>query len=299
MQTATLPSGAPTDAHSEAKILFALRAHWPEYLIEATALGIFMVSACMFAALLEHPISPIHQAIESADIRRAVAGAAMGLTAIGIFCSPWGQRSGAHMNPAVTLSFLTLGKIRLWDAIFYVLAQFAGGILGVGLSSALIGDPIRHSAVNYVVTVPGSGGEMAAFLAEVLISGIMMIAVLTASNSKRFHWVTPFLAGSLVTAFITFEGPWSGMSMNPARTLGSAVWAGEWAGIWIYFTAPPLGMLLAAQAYRICRGLHRVYCAKILHGPGESCIFRCNYRQLKATGRSGIFGAEIGRAKGF
>ena len=58
-------------------------------------------------------------------------GAIMGLTAIGLIYSPWGQQSGAHLNPAVTLTFWRLGKVATWDALFYVLAQFAGGALGV------------------------------------------------------------------------------------------------------------------------------------------------------------------------
>jgi aquaporin Z len=65
-----------------------------------------MVSACVFVVLLEHPSSPVYQSFESAAmLRRALIGLAMGLAAIGIIYSPWGQRSGAHMNPAVTLTF--------------------------------------------------------------------------------------------------------------------------------------------------------------------------------------------------
>src|SRR5689334_13677164 len=94
----------------------ALTSHWPEYLMEAAGLGIFMISACVFGVLLEHPMSPIQKSLEDPLIRRLVAGIAMGLTAIGIVYSPWGQRSGAHLNPSFTLSFLALGKIAPWDA---------------------------------------------------------------------------------------------------------------------------------------------------------------------------------------
>ena len=64
--------------------------HWPEYLMEAAALGTFMISACVFGVLLGHPASAVHQAIESDVLRRIITGIAMGLTAIAIFCSPWG-----------------------------------------------------------------------------------------------------------------------------------------------------------------------------------------------------------------
>ena len=126
--------------------------------MEAAGLAIFMISACAFGVLLEHPMSPLHQAIEEAQVRRALMGIAMGLTAIGIVYSPWGQRSGAHLNPVLTLNFLLLGKIAPWDAFFYVVSQFAGGALGVVVADAVVGFPLRHSGVNYVVTAPGPWG---------------------------------------------------------------------------------------------------------------------------------------------
>src|SRR6266478_3338830 len=259
----------------------ALRSHWPEYLIEAWALGMFMVSACVFGALLDHPQSPLHQLIECPTLRRAIGGIAMGLTAIGLICSPWGRRSGAHMNPSFTLSFFMLGKMEPWDALFYVCAQFTGGISGVFLGELLIGPPLRHSAVNYVVTAPGSEGIAVAFGAELLISFVMMTTVLVVSNSPRLSKLTPYFAGTLVATFILLEAPFSGMSMNPARTLGSAVPAQEWTALWLYFIAPPAGMLFAGLLYRYWRGLHRVFCAKFHHHNDERCIFRCNYAALR------------------
>ena len=104
----------------------ALFQHWPEYLMEAALLGGFMLSACMFATLLEHPRSRGRRAISSAFVRRALMGAAMGLTAVALIYSPWGQQSGAHMNPATTLTFFRLGKTAGWDAAFYIAAQFVG-----------------------------------------------------------------------------------------------------------------------------------------------------------------------------
>src|SRR5262245_16336955 len=152
----------------------ALANHWPEYLIEGAALGLFMLSACTFGVLLDHPMSPVQQVIEDPLARRALFGAVMGLTEIGIIYSPWGRRSGSHMNPSLTLSFLALGKIAPWDAFFYVASQFIGGALGVTLADLLLGFPLRHSGVNYVVTAPGPAGPALAFWAELLISTIMM-----------------------------------------------------------------------------------------------------------------------------
>src|SRR3989442_5844596 len=154
-------------------MLIALKKHWPESLMEAAGLGIFMVSASVFTILLYHPASPALQALPEEFPRRALMGVAMGLTAIGIIYSPWGKQSGAHLNPAVTLTFFRLGKVAPWDAVFYVIAQFVGGVAGVALVSALMGKLLAHPTVNYVSTVPGPGGSVPAFLAEICISVVL------------------------------------------------------------------------------------------------------------------------------
>src|SRR5580704_4386577 len=105
----------------------ALKEHWPEYLMEAAGLGIFMISACGFYALLEYPLSPVHQSIRDPVVRRILLGLARGLTAVGLIYSPWGKQSGAHFNPAVTLTFCWLGKVTAWDTCFYAVAHFLGG----------------------------------------------------------------------------------------------------------------------------------------------------------------------------
>jgi aquaporin Z len=226
--------------------------------MEAAALGIFMISACVFTVLLEHPASPLHQAIESGFQRRLIMGLAMGLTASAIIHSPWGHRSGAQMNPALTFTFWTLGRINSRDAFFYILFQFTGGLAGVLLSAALIGPPLWHSAVKFAATVPGMPGEGVAFGSEVAISAMLMATALTVSGSARLRPWMPLIAGLLVASFIAFESPFSGMSMNPARTLASAIPSGEWSAIWIYFTAPPLGMLATAQLYKLAHTRSRV-----------------------------------------
>src|SRR5262249_89512 len=117
----------------------ALRTHWPEYLIEGWALGSFMIAAGVVATALGSHESPIGGVFVVPMVRKLVSGVAMGLPAIALIHSPWGKRSGAHMNPAVTLTFLRLGKTNVWDALFYVVAQIVGGTAGVLLVAALFG----------------------------------------------------------------------------------------------------------------------------------------------------------------
>jgi aquaporin Z len=255
----------------------AFRKHWPEYLMEAAELGLFMISACAFTVLLFHPVSPLAQTINSELLRRVLMGIAMGTTAVAIIFSPLGKRSGAHFNPAVTLTFFRLGKIDPWDAAFYTLFQFAGGIAGVALASLLLGNLVSHRSVNYATTSPGPTGPTVAFLAEALISFILMSVVLRVSNTKRLSRWTGLFAGLLVATYITVESPISGTSMNPARSFGSASLAHLWASLWIYFTAPPIGMLLAAEIYTCLKAGPAVVCAKLHHHNSTRCIFRCNF----------------------
>ena len=263
--------------HWSRSMIQALRTHWPEYLKEATELGIFMLSACSFTVLLYHPNSPLAQSITAEPLRRVAMGTAMGLTAIAIIFSPLGKRSGAHFNPSVTLTFFRLGKVEPWDAAFYTLFQFIGGITGVLVAFLLFGSLVAHQSVKYAATVPGPTGPLRAFIAELAITFILMSVILTVSNTKRLSRWTGLFAGALVATYISIESPISGMSMNPARTFGSAAVGNIWTSLWIYFTAPPLGMLLAAEVYQRVKVGRAVACAKLHHHNNQRCIFRCNF----------------------
>ncbi len=244
--------------------------------MEAAEIGLFMISACVVVATLEHPSSSLHAAIPSATLRRVLAGMAMGLTAIAIVYSPWGKRSGAHFNPAVTLTYWRLGKIDPWDAIFYGCFQVTGAVAGVALALILLGSEVIGAArVNYVATLPGDFGTLVAFVAEAAISFGLMSLVLFASNDAKLAPFTGLLVGALVAIYIAVEAPISGMSMNPARSLGPAVVGNVWAALWVYFVAPPLGMLAAAEIRRL--GARHVECAKLDHRNHYRCIF-CDYQ---------------------
>jgi aquaporin Z len=255
-----------------------LRKHYPEYLIEAAGLGILMIAASIFTTILEHPASLIHQAITSPVLRRLLIGVAMGLTAILLIYSPWGQQSGAHFNPSVTLTFLRLGKVKPPDAFFYIVAQFGGGLLGMAIATNLLGAAISDPAIGYIVTIPGASGITTAFFAELVISFGLMMLILIVSNTTKLARFTGLFAGIAIAIYITIEAPFSGMSMNPARTLASAIPAQNWNAIWIYFTAPLLGMLLASEIYVRVKGARAVRCAKLQHPRHQPCIFCCGYQ---------------------
>ncbi len=260
----------------------SVRAHWPEYVCEAVCLGLFMVSAACFATAFQHPVSPVSLAMAPALVGRVPMGLAMGATAMAIVYSPIGRRSGAHMNPAITLTFLRLGKMAKADAAFYIAAQFAGGLAGILVATALLARLPAHPSVNYVATLPGPAGPVVALLAEAIISFGMMSMILGLTNHPRFNRYTGFCAGLLVCTYIVIEAPLSGMSMNAARSLGPALLAGSLDSMWIYGAAPLVGMLAASELYLSRHGAARVRCAKLHHPATGPCIFHCQFGDLAA-----------------
>lgn len=250
----------------------SIRTHWQEYLIEAFGLGAFMVAAGIVVTAIEIDISPIKHFIVDPFFRRIPIGVAMGLTAIALIYSPWGKRSGAHLNPAVTLTFFRLGKLTPGDAFFYVLAQFIGGVIGVMLVAAVLGMWFTEPPVSYVVTVPGMGGWMSALVAEFLMAFGLMLMVLLTANTEHLAKFTGLFAGLLVATYIILEAPISGMSINPARTFASAFPSQIWTAFWIYYFAPTLGMLFAAEVYLRYPKRGKIICGKLCPNSETPCI---------------------------
>ena len=261
--------------HPTAAKVFA--SHWPLYLFEALELALFMISACVFTVVLFDPAYPALHLIPNAVIRRVLMGIAMGLTAVLIIRSPMGKRSGAHFNPAITLTYLRLGKIAGWDALFYVIFQFIGGVFGVGVSALLLGRSLAVPEVNYAVTVPGAYGTTAAFFAELFMATFLMAVVLWTTNRPAIAKYTSYFMGVLIALYILFFAPVSGFSINPARTTASAVFANVWTACWLYFVAPLLGMMTSAEFYLRSQGADRILCAKLHPDPKYPCPFLCHF----------------------
>jgi aquaporin Z len=230
-----------------------LKASWEKnrkhYLQEAFGLAIFMISACFFGALLEGKNSSLHHAIPNDFTRTILMGVLMGATALFIFYSPFTAPSGSHINPAVTLTFLRLGKMCHWDALFYGIFQLIGGLLAVYIMQLLMGEILTAPPVNSVATVPGKAGMWPALIAELIIAFITMTVVLFTSNHNTLKQYTRIFAGCLVCTWVIVAGPLSGFGMNPARSFASALPAHTWTAFWIYVIAPLAGMLLAAEVF--------------------------------------------------
>ena len=154
--------------------------------------------------------------------------------------------SGGHFNPAVSLGLYLDRRIDTSDLIGYWLAQFIGAIL----ASLLLLVASSKAAVAATTTRP-TAGDGAAFVMELTFTAIFVLVILHSSKSERYGG-TALVAIPLALLAIHFAAiPFSGASVNPARTFGPALVGNYWHGIWIYFTAPPLGAIIAWFVYRV------------------------------------------------
>ncbi|HTF71939.1 MAG TPA: aquaporin [Edaphobacter sp.] len=256
----------------------AITIHWREYLMESVELCALMFSICLSGTLIYSKTSPL-SAIPESSKSFLMGGIVAGITLL-IIRSPFGRRTGAHLNPALTLTYFFLGRIHHWDTIFYILSQFAGAVVGVFLALEVLGGRLSAPPVCYVITIPGRDGRAVAFLAEILLSSLVMGVILFTTNRVHFVNSAPFFVTLITFFYYGFCSSLSGFSVNPARSFSSALFASVWEGIWIYFLGPSFGMLAAALIYIRVPGKHRVYCAKVFHDMKSPCPFRCDFMQL-------------------
>lgn len=255
----------------------AITTHWKEYLMEAAELCVLMLSICVSGTLIysTSPLSAFSYFSKSFLMGCAVAG----VTFL-IIRSPFGRRTGAHFNPALTLTYFFLGRIPHWDTIFYILFQFAGAVIGVFIAHEVLGGRLSAPPVCYVITLPGNSGRAVAYVAEFLLSGLLMGVILFTTNRVRLINLTPFLVALITVFYYVFCSSLAGFSVNPARSFSSALFASVWRSVWIYFLGPTSGMLFAALIYVRTAGGRQVYCAKVFHDLESSCPFSCRLAQL-------------------
>jgi aquaporin NIP len=163
-----------------------------------------------------------------------------------------GHLSGAHINPAVTIAFTLSRHFSPRDALAYITAQLTGATLAALLLLAIWPDqPAQLGA-----TVP-SVGVGSAFVYELVMTGFLMFVIMAVATDTRAVGAAAAIAiGATVGLDALFGGPVTGASMNPARSFGPALAAGEWSDFWIYLAGPVAGAALGALAYQLVRGEH-------------------------------------------
>jgi len=217
--------------------------------------------------------SPLPAMIENESLRRLLTGFFFASGAAVVVYSPLGERSGGHINPSVTLAFLSLKKILPLDALYYVIAQVLGGLFGSYIIYLLFNVVLGwQDAILKCVTTAGSGySAELSFMAEIFITFLLMMVILVVSNNRTWMKLTALLASTLVMLEVWLEAPISGTSLNVARSFGPAYITSVWDNFWIYLFAPILGALIAAQFYRLSTAGKKIICSKLYHTKKFKC----------------------------
>jgi aquaporin Z len=257
-----------------------MRPIWP-FLAEFLGVAI-LLSVGLSAVTIDFAGgSPVTGWIPDPLVRRVITATIFAGTGTLVVYSVLGRISGGHLNPAMTLAFLRVGKVRPRTALGYVCAQAAGAVVGALLVRLAWGR--LATSVDIGVTKPGPWGPIAALIAEAAMTFLLVALVLRMVADPRLRRYTGIAAGVLVALLVTVGAPISGTSLNPARSLGPALVAGVYGDLWVYLVAPLAGALVAASF--TTRLSHRpIPCAKLHHTDEFVCHFLdCAYQTLRVT----------------
>ncbi len=228
-----------------------LKFNLEAYLMEAIGIAGFIIGAGLLTILLEHPDLFVMKSWlkDYPTLRRVPMGVIMGAY-VAVVVLLTGKKSGGHINPAATWTFYRLNKMSAANAWLYTLAQFIGACGAAMLLKLTMGDLFSNEKIDYGVTKPMPPYTfMTAFWAEFIISFLLMLVTLFTITSKRYKKYIALISGILIGLYLVIEIPFSGMSLNPARSFAGSLAANKWECLWIYFIAPPSAMLLAAEVF--------------------------------------------------
>jgi aquaporin Z len=235
------------------------RHHWAPLAAEYLGTGLLVFVG--LSAVIAMAGAGAARAVPAPFVRRLLTGLLFGGTGAAIALGPVGRVSGAHLDPVLSWAFWLAGSLEAADAALYTVAQCAGAVTGAVFLPAVWGG--RGAAVHYGATLPGPGwGPWTAVGGEAAATFALVGGILSFVGHPRLRPFTPALLPPLVGILVALEAPVSGTSMNPARSLGPAVVAGELGPLWIYILGPALGAAAAALA---TTRPERVHVAKLAH----------------------------------
>jgi aquaporin Z len=237
--------------------------HWAPWLCEYLGTAI-LLSGGLSAVFLDFgPHSPITPHLASTSARLLLTGLLFAGTGSLVALSPLGRRSGAHLNPAVTLAFWTQRKVHPHDLAGYITAQLLGAITACAGLRLAWGRTAR--ALHLAATQPGHGFTAldAAGLETLMTASLVLMIFFVTSSPRTARW-TP-LGNWLLVATLVWQGAhYTGTSLNPARSLAPALIAPELANLWVYLVGPLAGALLAAAIFAMFPRL-RTLTTKLFH----------------------------------
>jgi len=224
---------------------------WRAWLAEAVGTSLLVTAIVLAVALSVAAGSPLADALPGPGARFLAVGVLVAPFVAALALSPVGSASGAHLNPAVTLAFWVLGRLSARDLAGYVAAQLAGGLAGAAAGRALIPSGAWES-IGGTVTHPGVS-TAAAFALEAGMTALLLVVILTFTSRERLARLTPLAIVPVLTVIIWLGSPWTGASINPARSEGPAVAFGDLADLWLYLLAPSIAGLIVGLGWRVTR----------------------------------------------
>ena len=237
--------------------------HWVPWSCELAGTAILLIGGLSAVFLDFGPDSPVARHLPSASARLLITGLLFAGTGSLVALSPLGRRSGAHLNPAVTLAFWTQRKVHPHDLAGYVVSQLLGALLACAGLKLVWGHTAR--VLHLGATQPGRGftGLDAAALEMLMTAALILMIFVMTSNARSARW-TPLGNWVLVATLVWRGAPYTGTSLNPARSVGPALLAPETTQLWVYLAGPVAGALLAAGVFALFRD-HNVLTAKLFH----------------------------------
>lgn len=209
------------------------------------------------------------EALPSDSVRYVVVGALFAACVSLVAVSPLGRLSGAHLNPAVTLSFRVLGRVSGHDVGGYLFAQLAGALAGTALVSLLWGS--TADSVGGGATTVGKTGTGLAISLEVAMTAVLIgVILLFVSDARLTRW-TPLAIWPVITALVWIGSPYTGTSLNPTRSVAPALVFAQVADLWVYVLAPVVGAVVVGLLWRRRDRAAQPKTAKLFHDPGYAC----------------------------
>ncbi|HST10817.1 MAG TPA: aquaporin [Terriglobales bacterium] len=257
------------------------RTPWELFLSEMIGTGLLLLGGLSLVIFMFGAGSPIAELLPSSTMRMVLSGFLFGSIGALIAVSPVGDVSGAHINPAVSLGFLLMGKFKPRVAFGYVVAQLTGALLG---SLPLLAWGKMGRSIDFGASLPGQGySAWTVLLGEVATTFGLIASLCVFLATRQLRRFTPAMIPFLYAIMVPLEASISGTSTNPARSFGPAIVSGNFDGWWIYWVGPFLGTVAAIFACSFLAS--RIEVAKVYHFDSDrSGVFRMMSRSAARQG---------------
>lgn len=253
------------------------RIHLVEWACELTGTAILLfggLSAVFFDFGMASPMVTI---LPSRPARFLLTGLLFGTVGGLVAISPLGRRSGAHLNPAITLAFRMTGHVHRGDLTGYAASQCVGAIVGATCARLVWGS--TASALRSGATVP-TVSVWLALAVEAAMTFVLVVVIMAMLSKRKTMRFTPVAVAATVGVLVWAGGPYTGTSLNPARSLGPDVVSLAWNDWWLYLIGPCAGAAAAAMLFRTLPAHMRPITAKLFHDHRYKSIFRDAIREI-------------------